>query len=108
MLMPLMMSLLYVNCKKEPDNRVNIWGFAFRSANLPWVHLVLQTLMGADFMGLLQGIVIGHLFIFLDDTLPDTHRIYLTRTPGWFKSFYNWSSVKIMRLRGQQPQFRNA
>jgi len=35
------MTCLYVFCKKEPDQKVNIWGFAFRSANLPWVHLVL-------------------------------------------------------------------
>ena len=41
MLPQFIMTFLYVYCKKEPDNKVNIWGFIFRSANLPWVHLVL-------------------------------------------------------------------
>ena len=41
MLPQFVMTFLYVYCKKEPDNKVNIWGFVFRSANLPWVHLAL-------------------------------------------------------------------
>ena len=101
LLMPFCMTLLYVNSKKEPDAQVSIWGFLFRSANLPWVHLILQTLMGSDIVGLLQGIAIGHLYIFLVDTLPETHNIKCMETPGWFLKFYRWASVKIGDLTGE-------
>ena len=63
--------------------------------------------MGDNFMLLLQGIAIGHLFHFLDDTLPTTHNKHFVETPNWFLRFYAWSKVKILSLRGEQQQFRN-
>ena len=80
-------TVLYIFCKKNPDDRVNVWGFVFRSANLPWVHLLMSLLMGGDVISMMIGIGVGHLWIFCDDTLPETHNIYITGTPKWFIRF---------------------
>ena len=98
LLQPMLGSVLYIFCKKNPDEWVNVWGFIFRSANLPWVHLIMSVLMGGDFFSMLTGIAVGHLWIFLDDTLPETHNIVVTSTPKWFAWLVNWIAIKVDNL----------
>ena len=50
------------------------------------------------------GIGVGHLWIFCDDTLPETHNIYITGTPKWFVRFQNWVAIKIDNLTTNRPQ----
>jgi hypothetical protein len=74
-------SLMYVWCKLEPDSQVSIWGFPVKSANLPWVLLVLSILTGGDPFKDLIGIAAGHSYIYLKMILPVSHGYNILKTP---------------------------
>ncbi|CDW75945.1 UNKNOWN [Stylonychia lemnae] len=82
-------SVLYVQCKNEPDRPMSIWGFPVVSGNLPWVLVLLSILTGGDPFESLIGIAAGHTYIFLKITLPNSHGYNLLKTPVRFEKLVN-------------------
>ncbi len=82
-------SVLYVWCKNEPDRIVSIWGFPVTSDNLPWVLLGFSILTGGDPFDDLIGIAAGHTYIFLKETLPNSHGYHFLRTPKFVEYWVN-------------------
>ncbi|KAI9197222.1 putative Derlin-2 [Polychytrium aggregatum] len=69
---PLSFVLVYVWSRRNPYARMGIFGFNFNAPYLPWVMLGLSiTLHNVWPWGDLLGLVIGHIYYFLDDVYPN-------------------------------------
>lgn len=80
-------SVLYVWCKNEPDRQVSLWGIPVQTGNLPWALLVMSILTGGSPFNDLIGIAVGHTYIFLKMTLPNSHGYDLIKTPKFLENF---------------------
>lgn len=76
-------SLIYVWAKLVPDSPVAIWGFQFKSANLPWVLMLYHLLTGGSVFSDLIGVAVGHTYIYLKMVLPESHGYDILKTPKW-------------------------
>lgn len=74
-------SLIYVWSKLVPDQPTSIWGFQFKSANLPWVLMLYHLLTGHNPFSDLIGVAAGHSYIYLKMVLPESHGYDLLKTP---------------------------
>ena len=74
-------SLIYVWSKLVPDQPTAIWGFQFKSCNLPWVLMVYHLLTGHNPFSDLIGVATGHSYIYLKMVLPESHGYDLLKTP---------------------------
>ena len=82
--------MVYVWARRNDDVRMSFLGlFTFRAPYLPWVLLGFSVLLGNSPSVDLMGIVVGHLYFFLDDVYPYTRagkgRRPL-RTPQWLRA----------------------
>ena len=75
--------LLCIWGKKNPNVRVNVYGFLIQSSYIPWLLFLIRLFMNpdADLLKPLIGIAVGYLYIFLKITLPNTYGIRLLETP---------------------------
>ena len=87
---PLLYAIMYTWSRKDPDSISNIFGFKFKSLYLPWMYVVIETLMGHPVVGLLIGIAVGHLYYFLVEVLPVTHGYSLISTPQFCMDIINY------------------
>jgi len=70
--------LVYVWSRRNPYVRMNFFGLLnFQAPYLPWVLLGFSLLLGNSVVVDLMGIVVGHIYYYLEDVLPNT--------PGGFK-----------------------
>ncbi|CAL8107267.1 unnamed protein product [Calicophoron daubneyi] len=87
----LTMMLVYVWSRRNPFVRLNIFGiFDVNAPYLPWVFLAFAFLLGSNVMIDLIGIVVGHLYYFLEDVFPhQTNGFRVLRTPRFMKYLFN-------------------
>ena len=65
--------MVYVWARRNDEMRMSFLGlFTFRAPYLPWVLLWFSVLLGNSPSIDLIGIVVGHLYFFLDDVYPHT------------------------------------
>ena len=70
--------LVYVWSRRNPFVRMNFFGLLnFQAPYLPWVLLAFSLLLGNSIIVDLMGIVVGHIYYFLEDIFP--------REPGGFR-----------------------
>jgi len=79
----LVFHVLYVWSKRNPTAPANIWGVPLKGAMMPFAYLFLTVAMGNPFFDMLHGIVIGHIYYFLVDVLPNVHDKNLLNTPEY-------------------------
>lgn len=66
LMIPLIMSVLYVWAQFNKDMIVSFWfGTRFKAHYLPWVILVFNFIIGGSFVNELTGNLVGHLYFFL-------------------------------------------
>ncbi|KAF6779254.1 hypothetical protein AHF37_01174 [Paragonimus kellicotti] len=87
----LTMMLVYIWSRRNPFIRLNIFGIIDVNAPyLPWVFLAFAFLLGNNMMVDLIGIVVGHLYYFLEDVFPEqTNGFRVIRTPEFMKNLFN-------------------
>lgn len=78
-------SLIYVWSKLVPDQPTSIWGFQFKSVNLPWVLMLYHLLTGHNPFSDLIGVAAGHTYIYLKMVLPESHGYDLIKTPKFME-----------------------
>ena len=75
-------ALIYIFCKKFPTK---IFGVLFvlrmKSAHFPWFYIVFNILMGHSYKNLLIGLIVGHMYIYLKEILPISHKVRILATP---------------------------
>eukprot|EP01107_Rhizomastix_libera_P012779 TRINITY_DN3309_c0_g1_i1.p1 TRINITY_DN3309_c0_g1~~TRINITY_DN3309_c0_g1_i1.p1 ORF type:complete len:205 (-),score=41.42 TRINITY_DN3309_c0_g1_i1:330-944(-) len=70
------MLIVYVWARKFPGIPMSyMFGIKFKSEYLPWVMTLMHVLMGGSPLQDILGIVSGHLYWFLADVLPKTHKV---------------------------------
>ncbi|XP_057690897.1 derlin-1 [Corythoichthys intestinalis] len=66
LMIPLIMSVLYVWAQFNKDVIVSFWfGTRFKAHYLPWVILIFNFIIGGSFVNELIGNLVGHLYFFL-------------------------------------------
>lgn len=66
LMIPLIMSVLYVWAQFNKDTIVTFWfGTRFKAHYLPWVILIFNFIIGGSFVNELTGNLVGHLYYFL-------------------------------------------
>jgi len=77
---------LYVWSRKDPYQDVMFWGFRFLAWHFPFVMLILGTLLsgGSPPIHDVIGILVGHLYHFMDDIVPKRYGVTVLRTPRFF------------------------
>jgi Derlin-2/3 len=89
----LIFAVLYIWARKDPYRQVSMWGFAFKAWHFPFVLLLVGILMGGSPVLNIIGICVGHLFHFLMDVLPTTHRKTLLWTPEFLYDLFEKRAV---------------
>ncbi|MEJ1288127.1 Der1-like domain family member 3 [Cricetulus griseus] len=68
----LMAMLVYVWSRRSPHVRVNFFGLLnFQAPFLPWALMGFSMLLGNSVLTDLLGIIVGHIYYFLEDVFPN-------------------------------------
>ena len=86
----LLYAIMYVWSRREPDARLNLWGFQFKGLYCPWVYIGIRVLMGGSPTQPVIGVVVGHVYYFLVEVLPLSHGYDLVRTPAFCVDLVQW------------------
>lgn len=105
-----MMGLSYIHCKRNPQEKIMImFIFSVKAAYFPFAEAVMELLSeGGNVYSVLIGIAAGHLYIFLKDILPVSHRKDYLQTPMWAIKVVNWiqnSSIPYFGKGGAAQAF---
>ena len=80
-------SLIYIFCKKYPNQ---IFGVLFilkmKAAYFPWFYFFFKFLTANKWKELLIGLLVGHIYIFLKEILPISHKINIIKSPDFLYS----------------------
>ena len=74
----------------------------------PWALLLLHTLMGASPTDDLIGIIVGHLFYFLDHKYPLISGKRYLKTPQIFNKWFPATAANIYGMGGAAPAQQQA
>uniref|UniRef100_A0A3B3TUM3 Derlin n=1 Tax=Poecilia latipinna TaxID=48699 RepID=A0A3B3TUM3_9TELE len=90
LMIPLIMSVLYVWAQFNSEMIVSFWfGTRFKAHYLPWVILVFNFIIGGSFMNELTGNLVGHLYFFLMFKYPmDLGGRSFLSTPDFLYRFF--------------------
>jgi len=82
--------VVYVWSRRNPHVTLNFLGlFNFSAPYLPWVILGFDMLLGQSPVFDLLGVVVGHVYYFLEDVYPQTSGRRPLKTPGIFKAMFD-------------------
>ena len=78
-----MMSLVYIYCKKNPEQRFKVFFiFLIKGAYFPWFYILFELMMHVPITNLIIGLIVGHAYVYLKYILPiSQQRIDLLKTP---------------------------
>lgn len=87
---------LYVWSRKDPYQDVTFWGFRFLAWHFPFVMLVLGTLLagGSPPVHDIIGILVGHLYHFMDDIVPKRYGVTVLRTPAFLYDVFQQGGIR--------------
>ncbi|XP_078277549.1 derlin-3 [Rhinoraja longicauda] len=83
--------LVYIWSRRNPFVRMNFFGLLnFQAPFLPWVLMGFSLLLGNSVIVDLLGIVVGHIYYFLEDIFPNQPGgVKLLVTPGFLKAIFD-------------------
>ncbi|KAK7077158.1 Derlin-2 [Halocaridina rubra] len=83
--------LVYVWARRNPFVRMNFFGLLnFQAPYLPWVLLGFSVLLGNSILVDLVGILVGHIYYFLEDVFPQrSGGIRLLKTPRFLQQIFD-------------------
>jgi Derlin-2/3 len=73
--------VLYVWSKRHPTANASIWGFPVKAIYLPFTYVLISIFIGAPYMDMVHGILIGHIYYFLVDVVPHVYGKEILHTP---------------------------
>jgi len=83
--------VVYVWSRRNPNVRMSFLGlFTFNAPYLPYVIVGIEGLLGQSLSIFdILGIMIGHLYFFLEDVYPKYSGRRLLRTPSFLKTIFD-------------------
>ena len=79
----LMFTVLYIWCKLNQETSVSLWGFKMQANIFPFALMALHLATGSDFMADLIGLVVGHIYYFLQGVYPNIYGKDIIHTPDF-------------------------
>jgi len=103
--MGLIMMIIYYWSRKNPDIGMSfIFGFRFQAFYFPWVLIGFRILLGGSPISEICGVVVGHIYYFLTDILPNSNQgRRLIVTPQFLKEWLPGPNARIQRP-GEGPR----
>jgi Derlin-2/3 len=80
--------VLYVWSKRNPTANASIWIFPIKAIYLPFAYLLLTLSLGENYMDMLHGIAIGHIYYFLVDVIPLVYGKDVLHTPIFLIDYF--------------------
>mmetsp|Transcript_57126 Transcript_57126/g.64727 ORF Transcript_57126/g.64727 Transcript_57126/m.64727 type:complete len:287 (+) Transcript_57126:82-942(+) len=80
--------VLYVWSKRHSTSQANIWGFPIAAIYLPFAYLAMTVFMGNPYMDMLHGLVVGHLYYFAVDVIPQVYGKDFLHTPNFLLDYF--------------------
>jgi len=80
--------VLYVWSKRHSTSQANIWGFPIAAIYLPFAYLAMTVFMGNPYMDMLHGLVVGHLYYFAVDVIPQVYGKDFLHTPNFLIDYF--------------------
>lgn len=80
--------VLYIWSRRHPTSQANIWGIPLKAMYLPFAYLALTIFMGNPYFDQLHGMVIGHLYYFLADVVPQVYGKDFLQTPNFLVDYF--------------------
>ncbi len=102
--MELLFALIYIHCKRNPEQEVILYFWKMKNGYLPWAMLLLSVLIGGSILSDLIGIVTGHIYYFLKDLAPVLYGWDVLKTPQFL---INWLDRRNARARVGYQQGRD-
>ncbi len=89
----MMMAIIHIWARKDPDRQVAVWGFAFPAWQFPFVMVLFHMLVGGDIIGDLMGIFVGHVFFYLSEVYPRVTNRRLLATPQFLYDMFSGTNA---------------
>jgi len=107
--MGLIMVIVYVWSRKNPDVQMSfMFGIQFKAAYFPWVLIGFNFLMGGSPILEIIGVIIGHIYFYLEDVYPLTGGRRVLQTPQFllniFPPLYGGGGPQGQQQQQQQQQ----
>merc|ERR1739848_618391 len=81
---------VYVWSRRNPYTLLNFLGFIIRAPFLPWVFMAFSLVLGGQIMDDVIGIIVGHMYYFLEDVFPNQDGGFkILITPEFLKRMFN-------------------
>jgi len=94
---------VYIWSRRNPYVLMNFLGFIIRAPYLPWVFTGMSILLGGEIKSDLVGILVGHIYYFLEDVFPlQEGGFKILYTPDFLKRIFNEQQAPNTREE-QQP-----
>eukprot|EP00300_Choanocystis_sp_HF-7_P000343 c10283_g1_i1.p1 GENE.c10283_g1_i1~~c10283_g1_i1.p1 ORF type:complete len:248 (-),score=50.21 c10283_g1_i1:73-780(-) len=88
--------IMYLWARNNHTQVVSLMGvLTLKAPYLPWAFVVLTVIMGGDPILELVGIFSGHVYWFLTDVLPKTHKISLLKTPAFWYALWGQTPPNV-------------
>jgi len=101
--MALIMMIIYLWSRKNPNMIMSfMFGIQFQSFYFPWVLVAFDILLGGFPLVEIVGIIVGHVYFFLDEIYPATSGVRLLKTPSFMYSLF--PPERAYRDAAPQPQ----
>lgn len=95
--------VLYVWSKRNPTANANIWGIPVPGVYLPFASLALRVFMGQNYMDMIHGMIIGHVYYFLVDVVPQVQGKDFLHTPQFLIEYFGIGEYRPEQQRVAQP-----
>lgn len=80
--------IMYIWSKRNPTAQSNIYGIPIPGVWLPFAYLALTVFMGNPYFDMIHGLVIGHLYYFLADVVPQVQGKDILVTPAFLIDWF--------------------
>jgi hypothetical protein len=91
--------VIYVWSKRNPATEVSLYMFRFQGVYLPWAMLAWSLAMGDSGVFEMLGILVGHIFYFIVDVLPNSPNM------GWASGKWLHTPAFLYRLFDVPPTY---
>lgn len=83
----LLLSLIYIGSKREPQKIVTLYFFRMKNCYLPFALIIMNIISGGGIYDNIVGIIVGNTYYVLEDVLPVNKNIRLLQTPKFLVDF---------------------
>ena len=101
----LLLALIYINSKREPQKFVTLYFFQMKNAFYPYALILLNIVSGGSIYDNIIGIIAGNIYYLLKDVLPVSKNLNILKTPKCLVDFVE--KYYYDRLPAEEPTNNN-